>query len=156
MKKRSFRTRWVDPERDVRVARELALELLKRNQLFCVWTGKKLKEDSLDIDHCFPWSAWPCGDLWNLLPAMRSINQNQKSDRLPSVERLAKAKDIILDWWTAAYMHNPNTLIGKKFLTEARASLPGILETPSPETIFDGMELQRLRLYHDQQVPEWD
>ncbi len=149
-------TRWADPERDVRVARELALELLKRNRLFCVWTGKKLKEDSLDIDHCFPWSAWPCGDLWNLLPALRSINQNQKSDRLPSVERLAKAKDIILDWWTAGYMHNANTLIGKQFLTEASASLPGILETPSPETIFDGMELQRLRLHHDQQVPEWE
>jgi hypothetical protein len=27
-------------------------------------------------------------------------------------------------------------------------------ETPSPETVFDGMELQRLRLHHDQQVPE--
>jgi hypothetical protein len=53
-------TRWADPERDVRVARGLALELLKRNRLFCVWTGKKLKEESLDIDHCFPWSAWPC------------------------------------------------------------------------------------------------
>jgi SAM-dependent methyltransferase len=149
-------TRWADPERDVRVARELALELLKRNQLFCVWTGRKLREDSLDIDHCFPWSAWPCGDLWNLLPALRSINQNQKSDRLPSIERLAKAKDIILEWWTAGYMHNANALIGKQFLTEARASLPGVLEAPSPETIFDGMELQRLRLHHDQQVPEWE
>ena len=48
-------TRWSDPERDVRVARELALDLVKRDRLFCVWTGKKLKEDSLDIDHCFPW-----------------------------------------------------------------------------------------------------
>jgi hypothetical protein len=28
--------------------------------------------------------------------------------------------------------------------------------SPSPETIFDGMELQRLRLHHDQQVPEWE
>jgi len=58
--------------------------------------------------------------------------------------------------WTAGYMHNANALIGKQFLTEARASLPGILEAPSPETIFDGMELQRLRLHHDQQVPEWE
>jgi hypothetical protein len=29
----------------------VALELLKRNQLFCVWTGQKLKEEYLDIDH---------------------------------------------------------------------------------------------------------
>jgi hypothetical protein len=32
--------------------------------------------------------------------------------------------------------------------------LPGIVETPSPETVFAGMELQRLRLHYDQQVPE--
>ena len=149
-------TRWSDPERDVRVARELALDLLKRDRLFCVWTGKKLKEDSLDIDHCFPWSAWPCGDLWNLLPALRSVNQNQKSDRLPSAERLAEAREIIVDWWTAGYTNNANALIGDRFRTEATASLPGILKAPSPETIFDGMEFQRLRLHHDQQVPEWE
>ena len=149
-------TRWSDPERDVRVARELALDLLKRDRLYCVWTGKKLQEDSLDIDHCFPWSAWPCGDLWNLLPALRSVNQNQKSDRLPSAERLGKAREIIFDWWTAGYMNNANTLIGERFRTEATASLPGILEAPSPETIFAGMEFQRLRLHHDQQVPEWE
>jgi SAM-dependent methyltransferase len=149
-------TRWSDPERDVRVARELALDLLKRDRLFCVWTGKKLKEDSLDIDHCFPWSAWPCGDLWNLLPTLRSVNQNQKSDRLPSVERLTKAKGIILDWWNAAYTNNANSLIGERFRTEATASLPGITKPPLLETIFDGMEFQRLRLHHDQQVPEWE
>jgi HNH endonuclease len=82
---------------DVWVARELDLDLLKRDRLFCVWTGKKLKKDSLDIDHCFRWSASPSGDLWNLLAALRSVNQNQKSDRLPSAERLTKAKEFIVD-----------------------------------------------------------
>jgi hypothetical protein len=47
-------------------------------------------------------------------------------------------------------------MIGEQFLTEASASLPGIPKTSSPETVFDGMELQRLRLHHDQQVPEWE
>jgi hypothetical protein len=28
----------------------------------------------MDIDHCFPWSDWTRGDLWNLLPAHRSVN----------------------------------------------------------------------------------
>lgn len=27
-----------------------------------------------DIDHCFPWRAWPCDDLWNLLPTHRAVN----------------------------------------------------------------------------------
>ena len=148
-------TRWTDPERDVRIARTLALELLKRDRLYCVWTGKKLREETLDIDHCFPWSAWPCGDLWNLMPAHRSVNQKQKSNRLPSAERLTRAKEIIVDWWTTGYVQNTNTLIGQRFITEARASLPGFIETPSTETIFEGLELQRIRLHHDQQVPEW-
>jgi hypothetical protein len=62
-------------------------------------------------------------DLWNLLPALRSVNQSQKSDRLPSAERLAKAGEIIVDWWTAGYVHNANAQIGKQFLTEAYALL---------------------------------
>jgi SAM-dependent methyltransferase len=148
-------TRWTDPERDVRIVRALALDLLKRDRLHCVWTGKQLKEETLDIDHCFPWSAWPCGDLWNLLPAHRSVNQNQKSDRLPSAERLTSAKEIIVDWWTTGYVQNKNALIGQRFITEARASLPGFIEAPSTETIFEGLELQRIRLHHDQQIPEW-
>jgi electron transfer flavoprotein alpha/beta subunit len=96
------------------------------------------------------------GDLWNLLPALRSVNQRQKTDRLPSAGRLAKAREIIIDWWTAGYIDNANPSIGRQFVTEACASLPGIVETPSAETVFDGMELQRLRLHHDQQVPEWE
>jgi SAM-dependent methyltransferase len=148
--------RWADPERDVRVARELAVELLKHGRLYCVWTEKKLTRDSLDIDHCFPWSAWPCGDLWNLLPADRSVNQRLKSDLLPSSGRLARAKELIFDWWDGGYLQNSNLLIGKQFRTEAAASLPGIAETPAPEAIFDAMQVQRLRLHHDQQVPEWE
>jgi hypothetical protein len=54
------------------------------------------------------------------------------------------------------HVHNANTLIGERFRTEATASLPGIIEAPSPEAIFEGMEFQRLRLHHDQQVPEWE
>jgi hypothetical protein len=84
------------------------------------------------------------------------VNQHQKTDRLPSSERLAKAKEIIVDWWTAAYLRNANAFIGTQFFTEASSSLPGIVETPSPETVFEGMELQRLRLHYDQQVPEWE
>jgi hypothetical protein len=84
------------------------------------------------------------------------VNQNQKSDRLPSAERLAKARETIVDWWTAGYTNNANALIGERFREEATSSLSGIVEAPSPETIFDGMEFQRLRLHHDQQVPEWE
>ena len=66
---------WSDPSRDVRIAREQAMRLVMIEPLHCVWTGRLLSTSSLDIDHCFPWAAWPCDDLWNLLPTHRSVNQ---------------------------------------------------------------------------------
>lgn len=76
---------WADPVRDVSLPRGIALQALAQGSpVHCVWTGRRLDATVLDIDHCLPWAAWPCGDLWNLLPAHRRVNQHQKRDRLPS------------------------------------------------------------------------
>jgi hypothetical protein len=48
---------------------------------------------TLDIDHLFPWAAWPCSDLWNLPPVHRIVNQKFKRDRLPSAATLSRAED---------------------------------------------------------------
>lgn len=70
---------WVEPGRDVQIPKQQALKLLKKGKLFCVWTGQHLDKASLlDMDHCLPWSVWSCGDLWNLMPAQRKVNQNKK------------------------------------------------------------------------------
>jgi hypothetical protein len=69
---------WSDPRRDVGLARVQALRLLEVGPLHCVWSGRSLTPETLDIDHCFPWAAWPCDDLWNLMPAHRAVNQHQK------------------------------------------------------------------------------
>jgi SAM-dependent methyltransferase len=62
--------RWLDPARDTALAQDVARRLIESGHaLYCVWTGVPLRPGSLDIDHCFPWTAWPCGDLWNLVPA---------------------------------------------------------------------------------------
>ncbi len=66
---------WEDPNRDVGVARERAGLLLSTGRLHCVWSGRRLSTANVDIDHCFPWAVWPCGDLWNLMPAHRAVNQ---------------------------------------------------------------------------------
>lgn len=150
--------KWSDPARDVSLTRQLALGLLKSGaDVYCVWTGKKLGEQNLDIDHCLPWSAWPCDDLWNLMPAQRLINQRQKRERLPSAERLGQAQDHILSWWSVCYLSNANPTIPERFLGEARASLPSLayMSEPSLDDVFGGVALQRLRLKQDQQVPEW-
>ena len=73
---------WAEPARDVALPRERALALLGHGEaLHCVWSGRKLTAGALDIDHCLPWSAWPCGDLWNLLPAHPEVNRHQKRER---------------------------------------------------------------------------
>ena len=147
---------WSEPTRDVRVPRQQAERLLADSRLYCVWSGKRLSSRNLDIDHCFPWTAWPCGDLWNLMPAHRRVNQHEKRDRLPSDQLLRSAEDCIKNWWEAAYQVGQDSMLAERFALEAAASLPGI---SSPVTdlndLFAIMSLQRARLKHDQQVPEW-
>ncbi|MBD1999320.1 methyltransferase domain-containing protein [Leptolyngbya sp. FACHB-541] len=149
---------WSDPSRDVTVARQRAIELLSCKDLFCVWSGKRLNEQSLDMDHCFPWSAWACDDLWNLMPSDRRVNQHQKRDRLPGAEVLRSAEERVQFWWDAAYLQAVNPLIPVRFTHEARASLPGLFDVADPfalDDLFTGIMMQQVRLKYDQQVPEW-
>ncbi len=91
--------------------------------LHCVWSRKRLDRKTLDVDHCLPWSAWPCGDLWNLLPTHRMVNQHAKRDRLPAETLLQTAREPIVEWWEAAYPKGE--ILPRRFTEEARASLPG-------------------------------
>ena len=84
---------WLDPARDTALARMAARRVQEGGHpLTCVWSGARLAPGALDIDHCLPWSAWPGGDLWNLLPASRRVNQHMKCHRLPSAAALAGAR----------------------------------------------------------------
>ena len=145
---------WVEPNRDVDDVRKRAFDMLDADQnVYCVWTGKALRRNSLDIDHCFPWSAWPCGDLWNLMPSSRVVNQHQKRDLLPNDDTLRKAKDRVLEWWNAAYCAKRD--LGERFRVEANARLPATGLGSDLEDVFAALGLQRLRLSNDQQIPEW-
>ena len=147
---------WPDPTRGVSVPRERAEKLLATRKLHCVWSGKRLSTASLDIDHCFPWTVWPCGDLWNLLPAHRRVNQHEKRDRLPSDLMMRAAEERIVEWWTLAYRAQPDHPLAERFVLEAAASLPGIARADTDlESYYSALNLQRLRLRQNQQVPEW-
>lgn len=146
---------WAEPIRDVRVVRERALELSTERNLYCVWSGRALNQKSLDVDHCLPWTVWPCGDLWNLMPAHRTVNQNQKRALLPSDRLLRSAQDRVLDWWESAYLTDESA-VSNRFWQEANASLPGVItDQNNLVDIFDAVCLQRMRLKHNQQAPEW-
>lgn len=147
---------WSDPKRDVEFARREAERLLGRRALYCVWTGRRLTGSSLDIDHCLPWSAWPCDDLWNLMPSDRRTNQREKRQKLPSAVRLDNARERILDWWDAAYVSRDEAAC-RRFMAEARGSLPlGSGLATGLEDIFEGVHIRRTALRVDQRVEEWN
>ena len=146
--------KWLTPEHDTDIARRRAKTLRTDGLLYCVWTGKHLTR-RYEIDHCFPFAAWPCNDLWNLLPSSRQTNQ-KKSDQLPSPDALDSAKPRVLEWWHSAYQRD----IGLKetFEDEARSALPATGfgdDDFTLESVFDGLMFQRLVLKRDQQLREW-
>jgi hypothetical protein len=147
---------WPDPERDVRVARERALNLLETTPLRCVWSDKPLTRDSLAMDHCLPFAVWSCDDLWNLLPARKDIN-GRKSDRLPAANLLRRRQQAILGWWQQGYLSDDTPALGERFSTEVRATLPCLsAESLALDDVFSGLLLQQMRLRHDQQAPVWE
>lgn len=147
---------WDEPSRDVRLARQRALKLVETGDLVCVWSGKRLNAKTLDLDHCFPWSAWPCGDLWNLMPTHRAVNQREKRARLTSDRLLRAAQGRIVEWWERAFT-SENPVVRERFWLEAAASLPSMNgRSTSLSELCEAMSLQRIRLRYDQQVPEWN
>ncbi|MDE0111258.1 MAG: methyltransferase domain-containing protein [Albidovulum sp.] len=147
---------WDEPKRYVGLARERALNLMVDGKLNCVWSARKLDEHCLDIDHCLPWTAWACGDLWNLMPAHRAVNQREKRARLPTDRLLQSAQERVVSWWEAAYVKNDAPIVSERFWLEAKSSLPTVdLGDKRLSDVFEAVCLQRIRLKHDQQVPEW-
>ena len=130
---------WEEPSRDVRAARERAIKLSEGGQLFCVWSGKRLLSETMDLDHCFPWSAWACSDLWNLMPAHRTVNQREKRSQLPADRLLRASEGRIISWWEAAYTRDQPPL-RERFWLEAASSLPGVRAgSDSVHDVFDAV-----------------
>ena len=89
------------------------------------------------------------------MPAHRTVNQKQKKDLLPSDRLLRSAQDRVLDWWESAYL-TEEFAVSNRFWQEANSSLPGIISDQKKlADIFDAVCLQRMRLKHNQQAPEW-
>ena len=151
--------RWAEPARDVAFARRAAGELMACGPLHCVWTGRRLADARFDIDHGLPWAAWPCDDLWNLLPEDRKVNQHMKRDRLPSAAAREASRGRMLDWWERGYRRRDEAT-AERLLVEAAASLPlgGDVAPGAPvplEAVFAGLRARRLAIRADQRVEEW-
>ncbi|TAJ43880.1 HNH endonuclease domain-containing protein [Methanofollis fontis] len=88
--------------------------------LRCVWSGRAIPSASeMHIDHLLPFSIWKNNDLWNLLPALSSVNA-KKSDRIPDPSFLKRRKEEIIGCWDL--LHDP---LPRRFEEEVRISLIG-------------------------------
>ena len=110
--------------------------------------------DEFDVDHCFPYAAWPCGDAWNLMPSARRINI-QKSNRLVTQAGLEQASDRITDWWADAFLSLGEER-DRQFFLEASQTLPVLASNPGTADIIDAMKLHRIRLSQDQGLRPWE
>ena len=148
--------RWLDQEHDTRQVRDLGRELRRSGfGLHCIWTGRRLRQE-FDVDHCFPFAAWPCNDLWNLLPSSTTANR-KKGDFLPAPETLEQAKPRMLEWWDRAYIQNP--VLAERFEDESRSALPLAISgdgAVTADSLFEGVMIQQLVLKRDQQLAEWE
>jgi hypothetical protein len=145
---------WVDPARDTSFARA-AVERIRAagKPIYCVWSGVRLREE-YDVDHCFPFAAWPCGDAWNLMPAARQINI-QKSNRLVTQAALERASATISEWWRDAFLSQGEGL-RRQFFLEAQQTLPLLVSSPTPADVIDAMKVHRIRLSKDQGLRPWE
>jgi SAM-dependent methyltransferase len=145
---------WADPERDTRLARAAVTRIRAAGKpIYCVWSGQRLADD-YDVDHCFPFAAWPCGDAWNLMPASKQVN-NDKSNRLVSQHALERSSEYITAWWSDAFL-NIGDDAKRQFFLEAGQTLPLFVAQPSPADVIDAMKLHRIRLAKDQGLRSWE
>ena len=145
---------WVDPQRDTREVRALVEDLRARGQsIYCVWSGRRLEKE-VDVDHCLPLAAWPCQDLWNLLPSSATVNR-AKGDKLVTPERLEDARERLLEWWDMAYIRGPRPL-ESRFRLEAQLSL-AIPEEGGLglDRVFRGLAMRRMSLARGKLLTAW-
>jgi hypothetical protein len=84
-------------ERDVKNSKDMYSKILKKEgKIQCAWSGAVTNK--IDVDHILPFAIWKNNDLWNLLPATPTVNNN-KRDKIPSLALIDQQKDLIIHYW---------------------------------------------------------
>lgn len=144
---------WIDHNHDTRDVRKRVEQLRKEQvEIVSVWSGKILKQE-YHVDHCLPFAYWPNNDKWNLLPTTTKENLN-KSDKVPTPDKLHASKQRIVDWWRLAWDYSEQSQ--QRFFSEAALSLPNIPpQCRDFEEVFDAMGLQVRGVKSRLLINEW-
>ncbi|HNT08660.1 HNH endonuclease domain-containing protein [Methanoculleus sp.] len=118
----SLLTRTPTTERAIADARNIYQSVFaEERSLVCVWSGRPINSpEAMHIDHVLPFSVWKNNDLWNLLPALGTINAH-KHDRIPDPALLESRRDCIIGYWDFLHDHAP-----RPFEREIAVSLLGL------------------------------
>ena len=113
-----------ETSRAVNEARQVYTKLFQNcHALECVWSGKPINDIAmLHVDHMIPFSVWKNNNLWNLLPALESVN-GKKRDRIPSPAFIDKRSDAIVTHWDSMFEVYP-----RRFSREINLALTGLPE----------------------------
>ena len=93
----------------------------------CVWTGSVVRD--FEVDHVLPFSVWRNNDLWNLLPAHKTVNRDKK-DSLPTHRLLVTREQAIRAYWRAY-----GSLWGNRFSTQVTRALGPAVGTPGWDAV---------------------
>lgn len=89
---------------DLTNVRNLWREILKRDEVYDIFTDNRIDESSFAIDHFIPWSYIASDELWNLNPIDRSVN-SAKSNGLPEWDlyfpKFLKNQFLLFQWMHA-------------------------------------------------------
>ncbi len=141
---------WEDSKRTTSRIRKRVDHLLNHANVICCWSGAPIKANGYAVDHAFPFARWPNNDLWNLLPTKEAINLN-KSDKLPTNQKMIQSRDYITAWWQQGWGQHPD-----EFFTQANFALPSLAPTNrSFDDVFEAFVLQRDRIKDFQQLRDW-
>ncbi len=70
---------------------------MQGKEFICPWTEKRIKQGTqYNLDHLLPVSLYPINELWNLAPADPKFNSHKKRDRLPTIDKLQKARPHLI------------------------------------------------------------
>jgi len=126
-----------ETDRAVNEARQVYTKLFQNGHTpECVWSGKPINDIALlHVDHMIPFAVWKNNNLWNLLPALESVNA-KKRDKIPSPAFIEKRSDAIVTYWDSMYEIYP-----RRFSREINLALIG-----SPEKMpgWQDAALERL------------
>ena len=71
----------------------------------CFYSGGKIDDEHLAIDHVLPWSYLYSDDLWNLVYVDKSVNSS-KGNRIPNADEISKLEERNLNLLKICKMNN--------------------------------------------------